>query len=87
MPKGFKLNSTTHKYEGLEEPEGWLEDYLIAVKFQCGTNTTTRRVSKTSAEELATRLHQLLEAIPQRVHRELRVNLQATIITRRTESL
>ena len=40
MPSGFKLNSTTHKYDGLEEPEAWLDDYLTTVKFQRGTNIT-----------------------------------------------
>src|SRR4051812_8535989 len=40
MPSGFKLNSTTLKYNGLEEPEAWLEDYLIAVNFQRGTKVT-----------------------------------------------
>ena len=30
MPRGFKLTSATPKYDGLEEPEGWLEDYLTA---------------------------------------------------------
>jgi len=40
MPNGIKLNSTTLKYKGLEEPEAWLNDYLTAVKFQRGTNVT-----------------------------------------------
>src|SRR3954470_138581 len=40
MPSGFKLNSTTLKYNRLEEPEAWLDDYLTAVKFQRGTNIT-----------------------------------------------
>src|SRR3954468_20025291 len=40
MPSGFKLNSTTLKYNGLEEPEAWLDDYLTTVKFQRGTNIT-----------------------------------------------
>src|SRR3954470_6942713 len=40
MPSGFKLNSKTLKYNGLEEPEAWLGDYLTTVKFQRGTNTT-----------------------------------------------
>lgn len=40
MPNGFKLTSATPKYDGLEEPEGWLDDYLQAVKFQRGSNTT-----------------------------------------------
>ena len=30
----------TPKYEGTQEPEAWLDDYLIAVKFQKGTQTT-----------------------------------------------
>src|SRR4051812_46284169 len=40
MPSGFKLNSTTLKYNGLEDPEAWLDDYLTTVKFQRGTNFT-----------------------------------------------
>ena len=40
MPIGFKLKSTTLKYNGLEEPEAWLDDYLTTVKFQRGTNIT-----------------------------------------------
>src|SRR3954469_9163431 len=41
MPSGFKLKSTTLKYNGLEEPKAWLDDYLTTVKFQRGTNVTT----------------------------------------------
>ena len=41
MPRGFKLTTATPKYDGLEEPEGWLEDYLTAVKFQGGSHITT----------------------------------------------
>src|SRR4051812_14701089 len=40
MQGGFKLNSTMLKYNGIEEPEAWLDDYLTAIKFQRGTNTT-----------------------------------------------
>ena len=40
-PKRFKLTAETPKYEGTEEPEAWLDDYLTAVKFQKGTETTT----------------------------------------------
>ena len=42
IPSGFKLNSTTLKYNGLEEPEAWLDDYLTAVKFQRGTTIMAR---------------------------------------------
>ena len=31
----------TPKYDGTHEPEAWLDDYLTAVKFQKGTQTTT----------------------------------------------
>src|SRR3954462_271207 len=41
MASGFKLNSTTLKYNGLEEPEAWLEDYLTGGKFQRGTKVTS----------------------------------------------
>ena len=40
MPRGFKLTTATPKYDGLEEPEGWLEDYLTAVKFQGVSHVT-----------------------------------------------
>src|ERR1041385_7056958 len=53
MPKGFKLNSTTHKYEGLEEPEAWLDDYLTAVKFQRGTNITAMQYIQLMLESSA----------------------------------
>jgi hypothetical protein len=53
MPKGFKLNSTTHKYDGLEEPEAWLDDYLTAVKFLCGTNITAMQYIQLMLESSA----------------------------------
>ena len=40
MPQGFKLTSENPKYNGLEEPEGWLDDYLTTVKFQGGSQVT-----------------------------------------------
>ena len=53
MPKGFKLNSTTHKYDGLEEPKAWLDDYLTAVKFQRGTNITAMQYIQLTLESSA----------------------------------
>ena len=53
MPSGFKLNSTTLKYNGLEEPEAWLDDYLIAVKFQRGTNVTAMQYVQLMLESSA----------------------------------
>src|SRR3954470_21446403 len=53
MPSGFKLNSTTPKYNGLEEPEAWLDDYLTAVKFQRGTNVTAMQYVQLMLESSA----------------------------------
>ena len=76
MPSGFKLNSTTLKYNGLEDPEAWLDDYLTAVKFQRGTNITAMQyiqlmLDAALAEESPTRINQLVEAILRRLHRKL----------------
>ena len=39
MPSGFKLNSTTLKYNGIEEPEAWLDFFVgslfVRVLFSC----------------------------------------------------
>ena len=40
MPTGFKLTSETPKYDGLQEPKMWIEDYLTAVQCQGGTRNT-----------------------------------------------
>ena len=40
MPAGFKLTSETPKYDGLQEPKTWIEDYLTAVQCQGGTRNT-----------------------------------------------
>ena len=40
MPKGFKLTSESPKYDGLQEPKIWLEDYLMALRCQGGTKNT-----------------------------------------------
>src|SRR4051812_2180671 len=53
MPSGFKLNSTTLKYNGLKEPEAWLDEYLIAVKFQRGTNVTAMQYVQLMLESSA----------------------------------
>jgi hypothetical protein len=34
MPKGFKLPSDTPKYDGLQEPKTWLDNYLMPVRCQ-----------------------------------------------------
>jgi hypothetical protein len=40
VPKGFKLPHDQHKYDGSQEPQSWLSDYLQAVKIQGGTKET-----------------------------------------------
>ena len=39
-PRRFKLTAETPKYDESEELEAWLDDYLTAVKFQKGSETT-----------------------------------------------
>jgi hypothetical protein len=39
-PKGFKLPTDKIKYEGVEEPEAWLDDYLQTIKIHGGTKAT-----------------------------------------------
>ena len=40
IPKRFRLTSQTQKYDGLQEPSAWLEDYLMAVTCQRGSTAT-----------------------------------------------
>jgi hypothetical protein len=43
VPKGFKLPHDQQKYDGSQEPELWLSDYLQAVKILGGSKTTTMK--------------------------------------------
>lgn len=94
MPEGFKLNSTTHKYDGLEAPEGCMarrlpnsskiperhQHYSYAV-----CTAYAHRISKALVEESTTRIHQFMEAVPLFFYRKLQVNIQATSLTRGTK--
>jgi hypothetical protein len=40
VPKGFKLPHDQQKYDGSQEPQSWLSDYLQAVKILGGTEET-----------------------------------------------
>jgi hypothetical protein len=40
VPKGFKLPHDQQKYDGSQEPESWLSDYLQAVKILGGSKAT-----------------------------------------------
>jgi hypothetical protein len=37
VPKGFKLSHDQQKYDGSQEPQSWLSDYLQAVRILGGT--------------------------------------------------
>jgi hypothetical protein len=41
VPKGFKLPHDQQKYDGSQEPELWLSNYLQAVKIFRGSRATT----------------------------------------------
>jgi hypothetical protein len=41
VPKGFKLPHDQQKYDGSQEPQSWLLDYLQAVQILGGTRETT----------------------------------------------
>jgi hypothetical protein len=41
VPKGFKLPHDQQKYDGSQEPQSWLSDYLQAVKILGGSKETT----------------------------------------------
>jgi hypothetical protein len=40
VPKGFKLPHDQKTYDGSQEPQSWLSDYLQAVKILGGTKET-----------------------------------------------
>jgi hypothetical protein len=40
VPKGFKLPHDQQKYDGSQEPESWLTNYLQAVKIIGGSKAT-----------------------------------------------
>jgi hypothetical protein len=41
IPKGFKLPHDQQKYDGSQEPQSWLSDYLQAVRILGGSKETT----------------------------------------------
>ena len=61
MPKGFKLTSEQPKYNGKQEPAGWLEDYKLAVNCQRGTSTTAMQYIQLMPEGTA---RDWLKALP-----------------------
>jgi hypothetical protein len=45
VPKGFKLPHDQQKYDGLQEPELWLSDYLQSIKILGGSKATAMQSS------------------------------------------
>jgi hypothetical protein len=41
VPKGFKLRHDQQKYDGSQEPESWLSNYLQAIKIIGGSKATS----------------------------------------------
>src|SRR4051812_48790414 len=41
MPKNFKLPSDNPKFDGVHEPNIWLDDHLLSVKRHGGSKSTT----------------------------------------------
>jgi hypothetical protein len=46
VPKEFKLPHDQQKYDGSQEPESWLTDYLQAVKILGGSKVTAMQSSQ-----------------------------------------
>jgi hypothetical protein len=47
VPKGFKLPHDQQKYDGSQEPQSWLSDYLQAVKLLGGIRETAMQFAIT----------------------------------------
>jgi hypothetical protein len=46
VPKGFKLPHDQQKYDGSQEPESWITDYLQAIKILGGSKATAMQSLK-----------------------------------------
>jgi hypothetical protein len=84
VPKGFKLPHDHQKYDGSQEPEFWLSDYLQVVKILGGLQgnnnvklaTTPKRICQVVAKEAAQRLHRQLGRTCKEIHQQLPVYIQ-----------
>jgi hypothetical protein len=65
VPKGFKLPHDHQKYDGSQEPESWLLDYLQAVKNTRGLEGNTNAKSATTSERGS---HVVVDKVTQRFH-------------------
>jgi hypothetical protein len=94
VPKGFKLPHDQQKYDGSEEPQSWLSDYLQAVKILGGSKEIAMQslqlhLTSTARSWLGKlkRDNRELGQNCQIVHRQFQVNLQKASVNRRTQSL
>jgi hypothetical protein len=95
VPKGFKLPHDQQKYDGSQEPESWLSDYLQAVKILGGLQSnsyakfaaTPHRCNAILVEQVIQRVHWKLEQARKAVYEQFQINLHTTSINRGTQSL
>jgi hypothetical protein len=77
VPKGFKLPQDQQKYDGFQEPQSWLSDYLQAVKLLGGTSETAMQSlqSKVMVEQTRKRNNRKLGGAHKIIYEQLQVNI------------
>ena len=53
MPDKFKLPDNTAKYDGMQDPKAWIEDYLATVGLHHGTRDTAMQFIQLHLKESA----------------------------------
>jgi hypothetical protein len=95
VPKGFKLPHDQQKYDGSQEPQSWLADYLQAVQILGGTKetamqkfaTTPHRQSKVMVEQTRKGIHWKLGRPYKAIYKQLQVDIQMASINRRSQGV
>jgi hypothetical protein len=92
VPKGFKLPHNQQKYDGSQEPQSWLLDYLQAVKILGGlkenSNTklavTPHRRGMVMARQVRQGDNWKLGQTRKTVHKQFQFDLQEASVNRRS---
>jgi hypothetical protein len=79
VPKGFKLPHDQQKYDGSQEPQSWLSDYLQAVKILGGTKETAMQSLQLHLTGAARSWLSKLEKKQLEAGRSSQSNLRATL--------
>jgi hypothetical protein len=95
VPKGFKLPHDQQKYDGSQEPQSWLSDYLQAVQILGGSKETTMQslqlhltgAARSWLGKLKKENNRELGRACQAIYKQFQVNLQKASINRGTEVL